>query len=892
MIKRLILTAFVASLTATCQNTKKSTAPASTEPVAIKDSVATIINEAPKKENYKASNSRLNDIIHTKLEVNFDWVNSRMNGKALIQIKPYFYPTNMLYLDARGMDIKSLNVYESTINSGGVKKSEQTKTSEITPKEPKLNTASYKYENDSLKINLGRVFTKEEYYFVEIDYVAKPNELKAGGSNAISSDKGLYFINPTGENTYKMPQIWTQGETQANSAWMPTIDSPNEKMTQDLFITIDDKYTTLSNGSLIDSKKNSNGSRTDHWKLEQPHAPYLAMMAIGEFKKVTDQPWNGKEISYYVEKEYEPHAKAIFGDTKEMIEFYSSKLGVPYAWPKYAQIAVRDYVSGAMENTSATLHGDFAVYQTTRELIDGSKGNSIIAHELFHQWFGDLVTCESWSNLPLNESFATYGEYLWEEYKYGRDAADFHHYNSREGYLNSDKEVNLIRFNYEDKEDMFDGFSYNKGGQVLHMLRKVVGDDAFFASLKNYLETNKYKTAEIHNLRLAFEETTGQDLNWFFNQWFLNKGRPKLKLTKNSFPGTNKLELTIEQTQNFKKYPLYKLPVDIDVYSGGKVERNKIVITEALQTFTLNLQGNLSLLNFDAERQLLCDLDYTKTTEEYIFQFRNAPLFEDRYESLKQLESQLSNSEVYNLFKDASLDDKYHVIRSYAMGKLTDAPTDKLSEVKNLLLTIYMSDKKTKNRAKALKLLNKKFSTDSDIADINITALNEQSYAIVGEAIEGLSKSNPKLAMEKVKIFTNESGKDVLYPIGELYANNGSDEQILFFRNALKYFNGFEVMGFISLYAKTAKRCSTTVSALMAVNDLNTLGKGGSKFTKFSASKGIKDILSVWDTKEKTLKNQLESAKKEGKDIASIEKEISIVSEAKDIITKKLNEIK
>jgi aminopeptidase N len=545
-----------------------------------------------------------------------------------------------------------------------------------------------------------------------------------------------------------------------------------------------------------------------------------------------------------------------------------------------------------MENTSATLHGDFAVYQTTRELIDGSKGNSIIAHELFHQWFGDLVTCESWSNLPLNESFATYGEYLWEEYKYGRDAADFHHYNSREGYLNSDKEVNLIRFNYEDKEDMFDGFSYNKGGQVLHMLRKVVGDDAFFASLKNYLETNKYKTAEIHNLRLAFEETTGQDLNWFFNQWFLNKGRPKLKLTKNSIQGTNKLELTIEQTQNFKKYPLYKLPVDIDVYSGGKVERNKIVITEALQTFTLNLQGNLSLLNFDAERQLLCDLDYSKTTEEYIFQFRNAPLFEDRYESLKQLESQLSNSEVYNLFKDASLDDKYHVIRSYAMGKLPDAPADKLTEVKNTLLTIYMSDKKTKNRAKALKLLNKKFGTDSDIADINITALNEQSYAIVGEAIEGLSKSNPKLAMEKVKIFTNESGKDVLYPIGELYANNGSDEQILFFRNALKYFNGFEVMGFISLYAKTAKRCSTTVSALMAVNDLNTLGKGGSKFTKFSASKGIKDILSVWDTKEKTLKNQLESAKKEGKDIASIEIEISIVSEAKDIITKKLNEIK
>jgi aminopeptidase N len=174
-----------------------------------------------------------------------------------------------------------------------------------------------------------------------------------------------------------------------------------------------------------------------------------------------------------------------------MISYFSNLLGVEYPWEKYAQIAVRDYVSGAMENTTATVFGD-DIQRTEKELLDAT-GVDIIAHELFHQWFGNLVTCESWSNLPLNESFATYGEYLWEEYKYGRDAADFHHYNSREGYLNSDKEVNLIRFNYEDKEDMFDGFSYNKGGQVLHMLRKVVGDDAFFASLKNYLETNKYK---------------------------------------------------------------------------------------------------------------------------------------------------------------------------------------------------------------------------------------------------------------------------------------------------------------------------------------------------------------------------------------------------------------
>jgi aminopeptidase N len=213
-----------------------------------------------------------------------------------------------------------------------------------------------------------------------------------------------------------------------------------------------------------------------------------------------------------------------------------------------------------MENTSATLHGDFMVYQTRREMVDGVRGTAVIAHELFHQWFGDLVTCESWSNLPLNESFATYGEYLWEEYKNGRDAADNHSWQSRQGYMHSQKEADLIRFNYKDKEDMFDAISYNKGGQVLHMLRKAVGDDAFFASLKNYLETNKFKAVEVHNLRLAFEETTGKDLNWFFNQWFLNQGRPKLKVTVGQ-SASGAAELTVEQLQDLKKVPLYTFPL-------------------------------------------------------------------------------------------------------------------------------------------------------------------------------------------------------------------------------------------------------------------------------------------------------------------------------------------
>jgi aminopeptidase N len=450
--------------------------------------------------------------------VSFDWQKSQLIGKAELQVKPYFYATNMLYLNARGMEIKTVKLAEKQVKALPVKKGGKSAvTEDILTEKP----ITYKYENDSIKINLGKEYNAKEVYYITIEYISKPNELRKGGSGAITDDKGLYFINPTGSDPDKMPQIWTQGETQSNSAWFPTIDNPTEKMTNEIYMTVDEKYTTLSNGLLTDSKKNSDGTRTDHWVMDLPHAPYLVMMGVGEFKKVTDEPWNGKEISYYVEKEYEPHAKAIFGKTKKMIEFYSNRLGVAYPWQKYAQIVARDYVSGAMENTTATLHGDFVCYQTTREIIDGAKGESTIAHELFHQWFGDLASCESWSNLTLNESFATYGEYLWEEFEYGRDAADDHHAGSRFGYFaqSNQKQVDLVRFDYAEREDMFDAFSYNKGGQILHMLRKYVGDDAFFASLKIYLEKNKFKTAEAHELRLAFEEVTGEDLNWFFNEW-------------------------------------------------------------------------------------------------------------------------------------------------------------------------------------------------------------------------------------------------------------------------------------------------------------------------------------------------------------------------------------
>ncbi|MES2386920.1 MAG: M1 family aminopeptidase, partial [Bacteroidota bacterium] len=313
---------------------------------------------AAKKYNYNPARTLKTDLVHTKLEVSFDWKKRELNGIATLTLKPWFYPQNTVDLDAVGFIIKSVKQ---------VKKKKSLK-------------AKYTYDSTVLHITLDSTYKRGQPYTLEIEYTARPEKLPKGGSAAINSDKGLFFINPDGTEPGKPRQIWTQGETQANSKWFPTIDSPNERCTQEMHITVDSSYRTLSNGSLSYSSFNPNGTRTDVWEQKLPHAPYLFMMAVGKFAVTTDK-WKGMEVSYYTEPEYAKYARNIFGNTPEMIGFFSDRLGVKYPWAKYSQVVVRDYVSGAMENTSATVLME-AVQADDKELADKSW-DDIISHELF-----------------------------------------------------------------------------------------------------------------------------------------------------------------------------------------------------------------------------------------------------------------------------------------------------------------------------------------------------------------------------------------------------------------------------------------------------------------------------------------------------------------------------
>lgn len=734
-----------------------------------------------KLEVYKESKTRTIDILHTKLDVKFDYEKQYLYGKAYITLKPYFYPTDIAVLDAKGFEV--LGVFEM---------------------DKKKNTTPLKYEYKDLaklEINLGRTYKANEEITIFINYIAKPNELPNGEgdnfdpSKAITQDKGLYFINPEFEIKNKPRQIWTQGETESSSCWFPTFDSPNERMTQEIIMTVDTPYVTLSNGKLIASKNNSDGTHTDHWKQDLPHAPYLAMMAVGDFAIVKDK-WRNVPVHYYVEKEYEKYAKMIFGNTPKMMEFYSNILGVDYPWEKYHQIVVRDFVSGAMENTGAVVHFDLLQHDDRMHLDQPLE--EVVAHELFHHWFGDLVTIESWANLPLNESFATYGEYLWMEHAYGREEADNHINTDLKRYLNeaNDKKVPLVRFNHEKPDDMFDAHSYQKGGRVLHMLRKYVGDDAFFKSLNVYLTKNKYKSVEMHQLRMAFEEVTGEDLNWFFNQWFYNPGHPVISVIHDYDSTANLYTIKVTQIQDGEGVPkVYRLPVKVDIYNADGTKRTEdVIIDEGYEKLDFFVDSKPLWVNFDAEKMLLCEKTEVKEAEQWIEQVSKGPLFMDRLEAANQTESN-TNDEFANSILRACISDKFWAMRDKGLSIIKE--NDLLSEekdgrLKKRVAYLAENDKKSTVRRSALALLTEV----KDEADIPLfkKLVSDSSYFVAGEAITGLAQLDSAAAVDfaeknYLKEKKTQMGPVYLYVLGKY----GTQNYMPWFKNAVTENGGGEM---------------------------------------------------------------------------------------------------
>ena len=713
------------------------------------------------------------DIIHTKLDLSFDWQNQHVLGVADLKVKPHFYPGSTLTLDAKGFQINEVRVNGRNVQQ--------------------------EYDGMKLEIPLDREYKRTETFNVTIDYIGKPNEAPAGGSAAITSDKGLFFINPLGTEGDKPQQIWTQGETENNSRWFPTIDKPNERCTGEIILTVQDKFKTLSNGLLKTSNKKADGMRTDHWVMDQAHAPYLFMIAVGDFS-VTQDKWKGMDVDYYVEPAYEPHAREIFNHTPEMLTFFSDQLDYPYPWQKYSQVVVRDYVSGAMENTTAVIFGD-QVQKTDRELIDNDN-DYIVAHEMIHHWFGDLVTCESWANLTLNEGFANYGEYLWFEHKYGKERAELHRKTEQETYIMSvgfEGAHPLIHYSYDDKEDMFDAHSYNKGGLVLHMLRNQLGDDAFWSALNYYLEQNKNTAVEVDDLRLAFEDVTGQDLRFFFDQWYLASGHPKIELSHSFDSTAQELVINISQTQSeATSIPVFQFPLAIDIYDEQKViTQIDTWIDDRSNEIRIPATEDAFLVHIDPEHTILCERvdNFSKAQQSLLL--KNS---DDLRTKLSALSALAAEDKYAPQILDATRDDFFAVreaaVQSYLLNAADASAVDKMK-------ALAIGDPHSKVRSAALLKLS---DLGMDMATLATQILNkEKAYPVLGSALQLLYRSNPEQGITQAKKLETENAPALTAEISKVYAASEDPAHLPFFRSNLTKVSDEMIFNFYDDYFNIIK---------------------------------------------------------------------------------------
>lgn len=546
------------------------------------------------------------DVLHYAISTSFDVPNKTVVGDETITLKPLSSGFKSFELDSSSTKVEAVTL---TGSSAPLK---------------------WTQPPDKLAIALDRAYDPSETISVRIRYRSTP-------------ERGIRFIPENQAGDYggaKPAQIWTQGEPEDNHYWFPCYDFPDDKATSEQYITTDANEIAISNGKLVETVSNPDGTKTFHWKMEQPHSTYLISMVVGNYAKLGDT-YNNVPLEYYTYPGTEETARRAFSKTPEMMRLFSRKLDYEYPYDKYAQTVVASFTFGGMENITATTHADSEILNGRTKEAQVATEN-LISHELAHSWFGNLVTCKDWSELWLNEGFATFMEAVFREQDAGRDAYLTEMRSSESLYLLEDRyryRRPLVYNTYGTAIDIFDATVYKKGGLVLHMLRETVGDELFWKALHRYLEENKYKAVSTADLQRAFEETTAKRLDWFFDQWVYKAGYPELRVRSFYNQPTQKLTLEITQTQSPSAMtPLvFRLPVEIEIATALGQRTEPIEITQRTQRFTFKLDGKPLMIRFDKGARILKKIDFPQPASMLKYQMAHSSDVIGRMEAAEAL---------------------------------------------------------------------------------------------------------------------------------------------------------------------------------------------------------------------------------------------------------------
>jgi len=432
--------------------------------------------------------------------------------------------------------------------------------------------------------------------------------------------KGLRFAEETPDN----PKLAFSDSFPDNvHHWFPCFDYPNDKVTNELIVSVKSGYKVAANGRLIGVVEDkAAGTMTYHWSQELPHSTYLVFFAAAPYVVVRDS-YKTLPVNYWVYPQDEKKAFPTYGKTPKMIEFFNKTFGYDYPWQKYDQISVPS--GGGAESTSATA-------MTQRIMVDEKdepdfSAIGIVSHELAHQWWGDLITLRSWAHTWMNESFGTYSDYLYFRFEKGDDEGAVNLLGKLNSYLREAKTRYIrpiVSDRYDKPGDMFDSHTYPKGALVLHMLRTIVGDDPFFATLSHFLHRNAFDAVDTYDFIRSVKTVTGQNLDWFFDQWLFKPGNPVLDIKSEWDEARKVVRLKVAQVQDFAKgIPVFRLPVAVKIVTAKGKDIRKVWIREREETFEFPAETKPLLVRFDEGNTLIKEVLFPKELDELLYQLKN-----------------------------------------------------------------------------------------------------------------------------------------------------------------------------------------------------------------------------------------------------------------------------
>jgi aminopeptidase N len=543
---------------------------------------------------------------------------------------------------------------------------------------------------------------------------------------------GLYFVGPDRAYPGKPRQIWSQGESDLNRFWFPSWDSPNDRATTEMVATVKRPLMVVSNGKLLEVTDQPDGRRTYHWRMDVPHSTYLVSVAICDFTKVSDT-WRGIPVEYYVPPGTdEATARRSFGDTPKILEFFSQATGRPYPYAKYAQSAVIDYMWGGMENISATTQTARTLHDARAEADFPSEG--LVAHETAHQWFGDLLTCEDWSNAWLNEGFADYFTALYMRHAHGEDAFALEMDGLKASYLREaerDYQRPIVTRHYADPIDMFDRHTYDKGALVLHMIHFLLGEEGWSKGVQAYVERFAGQTVTTPGLQDALEKATGVSLGAVFDQYVYGAGHPELKVKWDYQPDTRQVHLEIRQTQ---KSGLFSFPLEVALVGEREtVARRLPVAARDLQDLYLPSGERPRTVVLDPGGWVLKTVDLTKPVSEWVVQLTASQALPAKLEAIRAL-GDLGGEEAVAALGRALREEPFYGTRreaARALGKIAKEPALEA-------LRAGLSDKDSRVRSSVIESLGS-FPEHAELIPLLRHALEtDDSYAARGEAASAL----------------------------------------------------------------------------------------------------------------------------------------------------------